>query len=74
MMSAEFPSDQNGDSREICIELDILKERINAQIEQYEEHGRRWDILQNPNEDAGNHSNSDEVYLYYNTIYNIILV
>ena len=68
MMSAEFPSDQNGDSRDICNELDILKEKINTQIGQYEEHGRRWDILQNPNEDAGNHSSSDEVYLKYTTI------
>lgn len=43
-MSDEFPMDNNGDSREICYELDQLKDRVDAQITLYEEEGRRWDI------------------------------
>ena len=51
MMATEFPTHQNGDSRDICNELNILQERITSQIEQYEEQGRRWDIL-HPERDA----------------------
>lgn len=50
-MSDEFPMDQNGNTRELLYQIDEIKDRIDQQLNQYEEDNQRWDILTVPEYD-----------------------
>ena len=43
-MNDEFPDDTNGDSRELTIRIDEIRDQINGQLAKYEENSRLQDL------------------------------
>ena len=43
-MSDEFPDDTNGNSRELTIRIDEIRDQINSQLAKYEENSRLQDL------------------------------
>ena len=43
-MNDEFPEDTNGDSRELTIRIDEIRDEINSHIAKYEENKRLQDL------------------------------
>ena len=43
-MNDEFPNDTNGDSRELTIRIDEIRDEVNNQLAKYEENSRIQDL------------------------------
>ena len=43
-MNDEFPNDTNGDSRELSIRIDEIRDEVNNQLTKYEENSRIQDL------------------------------